>query len=1182
MNAPIRIVAAVLVTFLFPLSIAQHAESSSASPASADGTEILAPVSGNPGSFSLFPMTDPGVESGSLIAAAGEGTAGISAFPFPGVVSSDSPEVSEAADPGQAVSAGGPIMMGPWGLASRNAMGSDGTKIAKSGAPVATFSPSATTTAVTIGAIGASIGTVAQNVPAPDDSKPDDAKPDDAKPDDAKPDDPKPDDPKPDDPKPDEGPGTLKGDFLTGPSVFLADPLAEANGAWNYWGIYPVGGPIMISFGVLSTTSQTLTLAGTATALTATASTLTTTASASESSTETRSVTESDIWKVAGDRLYFFNSLRGLQILDIANPDDPAMLGQLRAPGVGEQMYLLDATHVALLTRATNYFHLNNSGAVLATSSPVMWPVSQSEGTVTIVDVSAGKPKVLAALSYHGWLRETRLVGTVLYAVSESYESGHSGLEVTSFDLSDPEHPVKRDTLFLGAWGGVIHATDRFLFVVRYGSDWRHWHSIIDVVDISSPLGTLVKRGQIETAGTVNDKFKMNLDGDTFTAVSAVPRTWADPWGISPSSIPSSTKVETFSLANPDSPVTLGSLELGVGETVRATRFDGKRLYAVTFFSIDPLWVVDLTDPAQPTLLGELQIPGFSTYIEPLGDRLVGIGWVGHTTTVSLFDVSDPAHPVALSQLPLGDGYTDSEANWDEKAFSVLPEDNLILVPYSGYDPASGYSLRVQLIDLERDALTKRGVIDHGFAARRTAVKGDRILAISATDLVSVNFADRDHPAVTADVELAWRVDRVLLAGDYLLQIGGSADYRIEQSNITVSKASDPEASLTIAGLDDANVVGATVRDGRLYVAQQKSSFRWWNSSFRWYYRQYETEGPLVLSVFDLSNLPELPRLARTESDVSFGSGWSRNLTAAWPRSDVLVWVNSEQNQYYRNFDSNWSELAVFNVTVPSAPVLTAKLNVRTGDSRDWSAPICAHGKLYLSSMAYDDLPPASTSTGDPVAGLSRRFRQFVKTVDFSDPAAPLVSAEVNIPGRLKGVSRDGNLLYTHGPDYTAENIPTMQRALHASGFDGTLAYFVDQLNVPEGESFALDGDTVALTATTVAPDAAPDATSHQIQTWLLSGSGEFMLAGSIETAHLTLSGALDGLLVSSAQSYGAPTHLHDVTDPKLILDLGEFASANGMYFDPNFGTVTGNSSRGLWSAAGAYGVDFVEFAPAK
>jgi hypothetical protein len=948
------------------------------------------------------------------------------------------------------------------------------------------------------------------------------------------------------------------GDFMNGPSLFLADPALARSGA-------PVTGGL--DFPVYANASTSV---------------------PTETDTATRTVSESDIWCVAGDRLYFFNSLRGLQVLDIANPDDPALLGQLRAPGVGEQMYLLDSTHVALLTRGTDFLRLAPAAASIVDAG-------SSDGSVLLVDVSQDKPEALAGVSYRGWLRESRLVGTVLYVVSEVYETRRHGLEVTSFDLSDPAHPVKRDNIFLGSWGGVIHATDRFLFVVRYSGDWAR--SIIDVVDISSPVGALNKRGQIGTAGRVDDKFKMHLDGDTFTVVSAVPRLWNAPANDS------RTMVETFSLANPDAPAALGSLELGVGETVRATRFDGQRLYVVTFLQIDPLWVVDLANPADPTLLGELHVPGFSNYIEPLGDRLVAVGRVDNQTVVSLFDVSDPAHPVALSQLPLGDGYSWSEANWDEKAFSVLPGENLILVPYSGYDSASGFSDRVQLIDLEQNALTKRGVIDHGFAARRTTVKGNRILAISATNLVTVDFADRDHPAVTSDVELAWRVDRVLLSGEYLLQLGGSADYRGKRQTLAVSKASAPDTALATVNLDDATVIGATVRDGRLYVAQQNTWSYWgWVRPVALVSTGGATgkiaanANPFILSVFDLSSLPEAPLLARTKSDASLGSN-AGNLSAVWPRPGVLVWVRSQSNYWgwgygggpvftladaaptarmavlpwWGNSDDS-DEMLAFDVSVPTAPVLAAKLKVRTGATGDWSEPFAAGGKLYVSSMAYDDPPKTVRLPSGSAATPSRLHRHFLKTVDFRGPADPVVGLEVGIPGRLEGLSRDGSLLYTFGPSYAGGTEPTEARALHASGFDGDAAHFVDQLGVADGESFALDGDTLLITTRAGVEESA----THKLQAWLLSGSGEFRLTGEIQTPWVSLAGTLGGLLVATAGDDGVQ-HLYDVSVPAGILDLGEFA-APSWPDRSSLRKADGGAGRGLWYPSGSYGIDFIEF----
>ena len=100
---------------------------------------------------------------------------------------------------------------------------------------------------------------------------------------------------------------------------------------------------------------------------------------------------------------------------------------------------------------------------------------------------------------------------------------------------------------------------------------------------------------------------------------------------------------------------------LGEGEQIFAVRFLGNKGYVVTFRQIDPLYVVDLADPTNPTVEGELKIPGFSSYLHPFQeDMLIGVGLdgddEGRTTgaVISLFDVSNPADPIRVDKMALG------------------------------------------------------------------------------------------------------------------------------------------------------------------------------------------------------------------------------------------------------------------------------------------------------------------------------------------------------------------------------------------------------------------------------------------------------------------------------------------------------------------------------------------------
>jgi hypothetical protein len=131
------------------------------------------------------------------------------------------------------------------------------------------------------------------------------------------------------------------------------------------------------------------------------------------------------------------------------------------------------------------------------------------------------------------------------------------------------------------------------------------------------------------------------------------------------------------------------------GEQLYAARFLGDRAYLVTFRVIDPLYVIDLSDPADPYIAGELEIEGYSDYLHPISENLLlGIGkdaipddgstdfgfqrgaWY-QGVKLSLFDVSDPTQPTEINSLSYGKRGTDSEILYDHHAISYLPATEL-------------------------------------------------------------------------------------------------------------------------------------------------------------------------------------------------------------------------------------------------------------------------------------------------------------------------------------------------------------------------------------------------------------------------------------------------------------------------------------------------------------------------
>lgn len=128
---------------------------------------------------------------------------------------------------------------------------------------------------------------------------------------------------------------------------------------------------------------------------------------------------------------------------------------------------------------------------------------------------------------------------------------------------------------------------------------------------------------------------------------------------------------------------------LGAGERIYAVRFLGDTAYVVTFRQTDPLYTVDLRDPAAPRVTGELKITGYSAYLHPAGDgRLIGVGQEAGETggtqgaQISLFDTSDPAGARRLAQYHMPSTWSDVEQ--DPHAFLYWPDKDLVIVPVSG------------------------------------------------------------------------------------------------------------------------------------------------------------------------------------------------------------------------------------------------------------------------------------------------------------------------------------------------------------------------------------------------------------------------------------------------------------------------------------------------------------------
>ena len=910
-----------------------------------------------------------------------------------------------------------------------------------------------------------------------------------------------------------------------------------------------------------------------------------------DSGGEDRTVEESDIWKLEGDTLFFFNQYRGLQVMDVSNPDAPDLTGTFDIPAAGEQMYVIDGSKVVLLARDT-----------------CSWWGDSSESRVILLDASTGEPQFVAQLPVKGYIMESRLVGDALYVVANSYRERPSadatvagttwewGSDIYSFDLGNFANPVARSSDWVAGYNNVIMATERFLVVAQYNyGQNRDYASNLHLYDISNPDGTFEKLSTTRALGMVRDKFKMNISGDVLSVVS---RQESEP--------NRPAVVETISITDPRNPKRLASLRIIEDEQLHATRFYGDFLYVVTFMQIDPLWIIDLSDPAAPEILGELEIPGWSTFIYPMPGQLLTIGvdnTAGWRTSVQLFDVSDPTNPSLTSKVLIGDSYSGSEANQDEKAFQVLPEEDLVLVPFHG-NVGEKWINGVQIIDLFPDELVKRGIIEQDFQPRRATLHRERILSLSARELLTVDATDRDNPEVVSSTTLSWATDHLHVVGDYLVEV----DAYNNGPSLRVVSMSDPSTELNSVELGELQFLGSSVAGNKLYVLQGRSP--------EFIYRDVwdpanpgpisTNAGIISVSVYDLSALPELELLGQTsepnEQDYLYG-----RFGALWVKENLVVWVNTQSYgwpwwwwdvPFAMAVDAAAAAPVGDSIGMPSFwwggsqgqfiavdvsgddPEIASMLRLSGTDGWwNFSDSYTANGLLYTSHLTseYDPEfdPPVRTfqtyengqlvtKTDDPPPGAWVQ-RYYLDVIDYNDPEDPLLRKPVNIPGSLIGIHKQGELLFTRGQDLMRDYWQGGEETISASAYDGVSASLVDSITIPNTwpkPAEARDG-YVYLGRPGVDQKKDP-----AIELWEVSAEGEFSLANSValETPANQLAFYGDLLAVQSSR-----IDLFDASAPPALVKVGSGSPqvCYGVGLDAGDGSV----ARGLWLPLGWYGV---------
>lgn len=303
---------------------------------------------------------------------------------------------------------------------------------------------------------------------------------------------------------------------------------------------------------------------------------------------------------------------------------------------------------------------------------------------------------------------------------------------ISGISMNQPEKTSTRSVL---GQGSVVYSSTQSVYVVSPGG------SESDIIRFSIMAGQVEKSATGTVPGSVLNQFALDeREGYLRIATSA--------------------RGNSLYVLSDKLSVVGKVTDLAPGEQIKSVRFMGKMGYVVTFRQTDPLFAIDLSDPKNPKLLGELKIPGFSTYMHPYDENtIIGIGFDADANTgitsglkVSVFDVSDPANMKETQSYRFGQGGSFySEATSDHKAVLFSAGRNLMVIP-AQYKTEQGSEFNGALVfDLTGKKIRVAATVTHrsdstvseeAITVRRSAYIGQKLYTVSESMLMCVSLED--------------------------------------------------------------------------------------------------------------------------------------------------------------------------------------------------------------------------------------------------------------------------------------------------------------------------------------------------------------------------------------------------------------------------------------------------------
>ena len=504
-------------------------------------------------------------------------------------------------------------------------------------------------------------------------------------------------------------------------------------------------------------------------------------------------VAEADIFQTDGSYIYAIRN-GSLQVIDATDPANLSVTGSAATEGWASGFYL-SGDRLVVVSRSWE-----NSGAPVSSGGARMafmpyWLRGTPTTVVSTYDISdKSNPHVIHRTSMDGSLNDSRMVGGRLYvAIGNSldipqplivhtgrgdfYESAESYISrvssqfmealpnytadgvvsslVEGRDVLAPRWSKNSQLLSIAVFNpmsdnadpvgltntagttGTVYASVDSLYVAS--TDWSSpWWGGGELTTQIYKFGLEGDEAPLEGFGTVDgyvlNQFAMDEEAGYFRIATT------SGWGAD-----STNSIFVMSDTGSDLEVVGAITDLGLTERIYSVRFEGDHGYVVTFRQTDPFYTLDLSDPFDPRVAGELKLPGYSSYLQEIGPGLViGLGRDADENgrvnglKLSVFDTSDLANPreVSSTALTTGSMFEWSAAEGDHHAISWFPAQGILAVPVTTYDSTWNGSYFVKILRISSNGIESVGEVAHDSSIQRTLRINDLLFSMSENSIL--------------------------------------------------------------------------------------------------------------------------------------------------------------------------------------------------------------------------------------------------------------------------------------------------------------------------------------------------------------------------------------------------------------------------------------------------------------